>query len=169
MDKFILDACCGPRMMWFDKKQPNTVYMDIRSEEHKLSNGCTLIVKPDVVGDYRKTDFPDKKFKLIVWDPPHLKYRKHIQPDLVKKYGCLNPETWQYDLKKGFDELWRVLDDYGILIFKWTEPDIKADKILKIIDKEPLFGNRLKESTVWFTFMKIPSNSDTKPIEVTHE
>ena len=33
-DKLILDACCGPRMMWFDKRNPQAVFMDIRDEEH---------------------------------------------------------------------------------------------------------------------------------------
>lgn len=35
-DKLILDACCGPRMMWFDKRNPQAVFMDIRDEEHKI-------------------------------------------------------------------------------------------------------------------------------------
>ena len=24
-DKLILDACCGPRMMWFDKRNPHVL------------------------------------------------------------------------------------------------------------------------------------------------
>ena len=32
-DKFILDACCGGRMMWFNKNHPNCLYIDIRKEE----------------------------------------------------------------------------------------------------------------------------------------
>jgi len=31
INKFILNACCGSRMFWFDKKQPNTIFHDIRS------------------------------------------------------------------------------------------------------------------------------------------
>jgi len=30
-DKFILDACCGGRMFWFDKHHPNALYIDNRS------------------------------------------------------------------------------------------------------------------------------------------
>lgn len=26
----ILDACCGSKMFWFDKENPNVTYMDIR-------------------------------------------------------------------------------------------------------------------------------------------
>ena len=29
--KKILDACCGSRMCWFDKDNPDTVFMDWRS------------------------------------------------------------------------------------------------------------------------------------------
>lgn len=28
--KVILDACCGGRMMWYNKKHPNAIYIDIR-------------------------------------------------------------------------------------------------------------------------------------------
>jgi len=30
--KFILDACCSVKAMWYNKKHPNTVYIDIRKE-----------------------------------------------------------------------------------------------------------------------------------------
>lgn len=38
-DKKILDVCCGPRMMWFDKQNPLAVYMDIRAEEFTACDG----------------------------------------------------------------------------------------------------------------------------------
>lgn len=38
-DKLILDACCGPRMMWFDKQNPLAVFMDIRDEEFNAQTG----------------------------------------------------------------------------------------------------------------------------------
>ena len=28
----ILDVCCGSKMFWYDKHEPNTTYMDIRDE-----------------------------------------------------------------------------------------------------------------------------------------
>ena len=31
-DKLILDACCGSRMFWFDKHNPNVLFVDKRSE-----------------------------------------------------------------------------------------------------------------------------------------
>ena len=31
-DKKILDACCGSRMFWFDKNNPDVLFIDKRSE-----------------------------------------------------------------------------------------------------------------------------------------
>jgi|GEM_PF-4955529 len=49
--KFILDACCGSRMFWFNKKHPNTLYMDIREYDKGdiivdpfMGSGTTLVV-----------------------------------------------------------------------------------------------------------------------------
>ena len=71
-DKFILDACCGGRMMWFNKKHPNTIYIDIRREEKGLcKERPNFEVNPDKIMDFTNLEFPDKKFKLVVWDPPH--------------------------------------------------------------------------------------------------
>lgn len=68
-DKLILDACCGPRMMWFDKQNPLAVFMDIRDEECTLCDGRNLEVHPDVVGDFRNMPFEDATFRLVVFDP----------------------------------------------------------------------------------------------------
>jgi len=55
-------------------------------------------------------------------------------------------------------EFWRVLEDYGVLIFKWNETSIKKKDVLKVIGKEPLFGHPVlsKIPTFWFVFMKFP-------------
>ncbi len=47
----------------------------------------------------------------------------------------------------------RVLDKYGILIFKWNEEQIKIKDILKVIDYKPLLGNK-RAKTHWLVFMK---------------
>ena len=72
MNKPILDACCGSRMFWFDKDNPNVVFMDKRDEVCVLSDGQTVIVHPNIVGDFTAMPFPDKSFKLVVFDPPHI-------------------------------------------------------------------------------------------------
>ena len=49
-EKIILDACCGGRMMWFNKKQPNTIYQDIREEEKGFIKGAEFYsVIPDII------------------------------------------------------------------------------------------------------------------------
>lgn len=162
-DKFILDACCGGRMFWFNKNHPNTIFIDNRTREKGhcewRPNHC---VNPDIVMDNRKMDFPDKSFKLVVFDPPHLIGKEGCA--MTKEYGFLIPETWQSDIKRGFDECWRVLEDYGVLIFKWNDASKKRAELLRIIGKEPLFGhpNGSKIPTHWFCFMKIPEKTKSE-------
>ena len=149
--KPILDACCGSRMFWFDKNNPDVVFMDNRELEDVLCDGRKLIIKPDVLADFRNLPFPDKSFKLVVFDPPHL-IKAGKDSWLAKKYGVLQ-ETWKDDIKQGFDECMRVLDDYGVLVFKWNEDQISLHTILGIVEYRPLFGNR-NSRTHWVTFMK---------------
>lgn len=164
-NKFILDACCGPRMFWFNKKHPNTIYIDNREREKGfVDNRENRSVKPDMIMDFKKLDFPDKSFKLVVMDPPHIISNKGESCRMTKVYGFLNKNTWREDIKKGFDECWRVLEDYGILIFKWNEADIKKAELLRVLDREPLFGHPTgsKINTHWLCFMKIEEIKEEK-------
>ena len=61
-DKKILDACCGSRMMWFDKACADAVYMDIRDEILTACDGRNIEVKPDIVGDFRHMPFDDESY-----------------------------------------------------------------------------------------------------------
>ena len=54
----ILDACCGSRMFWFDKENPNATYMDIRQEKFEI-HSKKVNVNPDVVADFRDMPFED--------------------------------------------------------------------------------------------------------------
>ena len=153
--KKILDACCGSRMFWFNKNHPDAVYMDNRSEEHILCDGRRLTINPDIEMDFRNMEFSDNTFHLVIFDPPHLiKLGKNSW--MAKKYGVLS-ETWQEDIKKGFDECWRVLKENGTLIFKWNERDVKINEIINLIGKAPLFGHTTKSGgyTIWMCFMKV--------------
>lgn len=150
--KKILDACCGSRMFWFDKENPNVIFMDNRKMEDVLCDGRKLEVKPDVVADFRNIPFSNNLFRLVVFDPPHL-VKVGENSWLAKKYGKLD-ENWREDIKQGFKECMRVLEQYGVLIFKWNEQQIKLKEILDIIDYEPLFGNK-RDKTHWLVFMKI--------------
>lgn len=151
MNKYILDACCGSKMFWFDKDNENVLFMDNRQLEDTLCDGRKLIIKPDIVADFRCMPFEDKSFKLVVFDPPHLA-RVGENAWLAKKYVRLG-ENWQQDLEQGFDECMRVLDDYGVLIFKWNEEQISLKQILDVINYKPLFGNK-RAKTHWLVFMK---------------
>lgn len=155
----ILDACCGPKKMWFDKHNPLAIFMDIRSEEHVLCDGRTIDIRPDFQGDFRNMPFDDNTFKLVLFDPPHLRYIGD-KAYMTLTYGKLE-STWEEDLKKGFDECMRVLEPYGVLIFKWNEHDIKVKNILEVIRYTPLFGHKSGKlsKTHWMCFMKIPDNA----------
>lgn len=152
--KKILDACCGSRMFWFDKNNPEVIFQDIRSESHVLCDGRALDVHPDVVGDFRNMPYADNSFNMVVFDPPHL---KKLGKDswMAKKYGTLLP-TWEQDIKLGFDECIRVLKPNGVLIFKWNEIQIKLNDVLRLIPYKPLFGHTSGKHgrTIWLAFMK---------------
>ena len=150
--KPILDACCGSRMFWFDKQNPDVVFMDNRVLEDTLCDGRKLVIKPNVLADFRAIPYNDKTFKLVVFDPPHL-LRAGKNSWLAKKYGVL-AETWPQDIRQGFDECMRVLDDYGVLVFKWNEEQIKQREVLRAIGRRPLFGDR-RGKTHWMVFMKL--------------
>lgn len=150
-NKKILDVCCGSRMFWFNKHREDTIYMDNREFEDTLCDGRKLEVKPDIVADFRKIPFKDNSFKLVVFDPPHL-LRVGENSWLAKKYGKLG-QDWREDIKKGFSECFRVLEPYGILVFKWNEEQIKLSEILKLTNVRPLFGNK-RAKTHWLVFMK---------------
>lgn len=166
-DKFILDACCSGRMFWFDKKQKNTLYVDNRVvPAGAQKDSPNFSIQPDKVMDFRKLDILDKSFKLVVFDPPHLKSLDK-NSWIALKYGTLDPLTWKEDILKGFSECWRVLEDYGTLIFKWSKShdnrpkrDITLAELLKLLPVRPLFGHPSgsKMNTIWLCFMKIPEN-----------
>ena len=156
----ILDACCGGRMFWSDKANPDVVFMDKRSGEYSIGNYETgqgikkrkLVVSPDVVADFRNMPFDDNQFYMVVFDPPHLIYAGK-DSWLVKKYGTLNRDTWQDDLRQGFSECMRVLKPNGTLIFKWNTEQISVNKLWPLFGMNPLFGDK-RSKTRWFVFMK---------------
>lgn len=153
-DKLILDACCGSRMFWFDKTNPDVLFADIRDEGHILCDDRSLEIRPDVLIDFREMPFVDNTFKMVVFDPPHL-HQLGETSWTAKKYGKLLP-TWEDDIKLGFQECMRVLQPFGTLIFKWNEHQVKVGKILETIDYVPLIGHKSGKlsHTHWMCFMK---------------
>jgi hypothetical protein len=156
--KKILDACCGSRMFWFDKKNPHALYVDNRTmAPKKQTNGATITVAPDVVMDFRKLDLPDNTFALVVFDPPHIFKRGGKESWMKEKYGELDRATWKDDLRAGFAECLRVLRPEGTLIFKWSEFDIPLKDVLALAPCKPLFGHPSgkQSKTHWVAFMKL--------------
>lgn len=160
-EKKILDVTCGSRSIWFNKQHPAAVYMDKRREYEtriwKSSDGLserTLTVDPDIIGDFTQIPFPDESFNLVIFDPPHLQQAGETAW-LVKKYGTLS-DDWPQMLHDGFEECMRVLKPNGVLIFKWSEIQIAADKVWKAIGRKPLFGHHSGKNskTFWGCYMK---------------
>ena len=138
-------------MFWFDKNNPDVLFVDNREIETTLCDGRTLVVKPDEIVDFRHMPYQDNVFKLVVFDPPHL-IRAGENSFLKQKYGIL-PKDWKPYIRQGIAECMRVLEPYGILIFKWNEEQIKTSEIIKAIDFCPQFGDK-RAKTHWFCFMK---------------
>lgn len=155
MSKKIIDVCCGSKMFWFDKNNPNVEFCDNRVvPKHEFYPHRYIEINPDTVCDFTNLPFADKSFKLAVFDPPHLT-QAGSSSWLALKYGRLTG-NWQDMLKKGFEECFRVLDTDGILIFKWSEVQVPLKEVLKLCPIKPLFGNRSGKhnNTHWLCFMK---------------
>ena len=156
MSAVVLDACCGSKMFWFDKGNPDVLFQDIRDENHILCDGRSLQVKPDVIVDFTNMPHQDNSFYHVVFDPPHMKNLGQ-NSWMAKKYGRLS-KGWQDDIKAGFDECMRVLKPYGTLVFKWNESQIPTSKILEVIGAVPMYGHVTgrQSKTIWMCFIKKP-------------
>lgn len=155
MEKTILDMCCGGRMFWFNRKDPRAIFCDIRKAELKLCDGREHNITPDIICDFRALPFADARFNLVVFDPPHF----NVGGDSgwqVQKYGRLDKKTWREDLKKGFEEAFRVLKPGHTLIFKWNETQIKTTEILELTPQAPVIGHPsgARAKTHWLSFLK---------------
>lgn len=156
----VLDACCGSRMFWFDPSDPRALFIDKRQETHQLKDSSSangsreLTIAPDMVADFTSLPFPDGRFSLVVFDPPHLTGNGK-SGWLAKKYGKLEGD-WREELRAGFRECFRVLAPGGTLIFKWNETDVPVSQILALTERRPLFGNRCgkRSQSHWIAFQK---------------
>ena len=159
--KRVLDPCCGSRMFWFDKENPDGEFVDIREFDDaqiwKSGNGKAVwycSVHPTTVADFTNLPFPDNTFYHVVFDPPHL-VKIGENSWMAKKYGKLY-DGWESMIQKGFPECMRVLKPNGTLVFKWSEVDIPVKKILQVIGLQPLYGHKSGKQahTHWMCFMK---------------
>lgn len=152
----VLDACCGPRMMWFDKSDRRALFIDKRREElvaDTREGRRTIVIDPHYIADFTRLPFADASFSLVVFDPPHT----FSGPNgwTAKKYGRL-PKNWREEIGDGFRECFRVLRPLGTLIFKWNEHRVPVSTVLSLTPEKPLFGQRCGATakTHWIVFMK---------------
>ena len=156
----VLDACCGSRMFWFDRKDPRATFVDNRQERHTLKDVSStggsreLVIAPDYLADFTQLPFPDNQFALVVFDPPHFQ-RNGSSGWMGLKYVTLKGD-WQSMLRDGFAECFRVLRPEGTLIFKWCADEVPVSQILALTPYPPLFGHRSgkQQKTHWVAFMK---------------
>jgi len=155
----ILDATCGSRMMWFEKDDPETVYLDIRRGRFDTPTAFNkqAIIEPTVQADNRALPFKDDVFDLVLFDPSHHFGRK-ARLALHIAYGFINPYSWHWDINLAAKEFFRVLRPGGFLVFKWSSHDIPLKKVLPLIPAKPLFGSKTlvaeRQSTHWIIFRK---------------
>lgn len=149
-DADILDVCCGGKMFWYNDRE-DVIYMDIRSCDTILCDERPFFVHPDIRGDFRDIPYPDGRFEMVVFDPPHLLRGKGWQ---AEKYGVLGSD-WRTDLRKGFSECMRVLRVGGFLVFKWSEADVPLKKVSPLFPCRPMFGQRHgSKGSIWMVFRK---------------
>jgi hypothetical protein len=153
----VLDACCGPKMFWFNPQDERTLFIDKRREiltSDSRQGRRQISIDPDLIADFTNLPFPKDNFHLVVFDPPHLT-RNGKNSWMGKKYGTLKG-NWREELRMGFEQCFRVLKPFGTLIFKWNEGDISLAEILELTPNKPLFGNRYGKSlkSHWIVFIK---------------
>ena len=157
----ILDACCGGRMFYFDKNDPRVLGQDIRKVPRTKieSNGAFFEVRPDVIGDFRKMEFPDNSFSVVVFDPPHLKCGE--TSFMFYKYGSLGSK-WEDDLRNGFAECFRVLKPNGTLLFKWCDSYKTLDGVLSLTPHKPVLWHKTvsRSGSKWTYFVLFIKEAD---------
>ena len=90
--KRVLDPCCGSKMFWFDKNNPDVEFCDCRELNANLCDGRKLIIKPDIITDFTNLPFDDNTFWHVVFDPPHM-ITLGENSWMAKKYGVLKEAT----------------------------------------------------------------------------
>jgi len=156
----VLDARCGSRMFWFDRKDPRALFVDKRRARHmtadcSVKNGeREIVVDPDSVADFTALPFAADTFAHVLFDPPPIHPRSSASWTL-KKHGVIDCE-WREMLRQGFAECFRVLRPFGTLIFKWNEIEAPLREILALTPERPLYGHRTgkQAKTHWVAFLK---------------
>ena len=159
----ILDACCGSRMFWFDRRDDRTIFMDHREDKYIVDRGTPgtkgrtpVIVAPQIMADFTEMPFRDETFWHVVFDPPHYTSKSMGgNSKLAHQYGMLFA-GWKEVIQGGFSECFRVLRPGGTLNFKWCSTEIALSIVLSLTPHKPTYGHRTgkKQATHWVSFWK---------------
>ena len=84
----ILDMSCGGKLFYYDTKNKDITFCDIRKGKYEFTEGRNVEVLPDVVCDFRALPFQDEMYDLVIFDPPHL-IRAGEKSFMAIKYGKL--------------------------------------------------------------------------------
>ena len=172
----ILDATAGNRCLWTTKDSPFIVWIDVETD---------LTYKPDRLLDCTQTDYPDRFFKAILFDPPHEYGReknaciyatpsKEVCDEKWPQHKRKYPRYYGIDkyptkgtllnfIHKAAEEFHRILEDDGMLWFKWSENRIKLQPIIPLFNlkgftemlKIPVaYSGKTTKRTWWVLFMK---------------
>lgn len=141
MKKRILDMCCGSRMFYFDKHDPNVLFTDIREFHDTLCDGRKLDVQPDMIADCTALPFEDETFNMVVFDPPHLLKvgQKSLNDEYAKKEAALISEY-----KEKEEALEAAYLDKGKAYKRQLEADYKSYK--NQAGRLPLINKNAKEA-----------------------
>ena len=148
--------------MWFNKENPNTVFMDKKKKIEDFSHSkLNVRMSPDIQAVWEYLPFPDETFEMVVFDPPHMIENRPLDCNsiFVSKYGLLRPQTYRRELFQAGKEFWRVLKKGGFLVFKWNDCSRKFDRVIQYFPNRPLFyqkskGSAGQSSTFWAVFQK---------------
>lgn len=152
----ILDAACGGRTFYYNKNDPDVLFVDNRNECFELCDGRTFNISPDLTLDFTNLPFPSNSFKMVIFDPPHLT-RAEVNGWQYKKYGVL-PKDWKPYIKAGFKECFRVLEEGGSLIFKWSEVHVLLNEVLPLAAYNPVILDKGHgRGSRYVVYIKLPS------------
>lgn len=127
----ILDLSAGNRAIWFNKRHPEAVYVDVRPD-----------VEPDVIADARSLPAEvGDDYDLIVFDPPHKNNGETGK--MTVNYGWHTAEEIREIVIGTAKEAHRVSRPEALMAFKWNDHTRKLSSVLAWISPwwEPLFGH----------------------------
>jgi len=150
----------GMRAIWFNKKHPDAVYLDHRSEI--APSDCNRRSSPDIVCDTRSMPSAvGAGYSLIVFDPPHVSLG--ASGTFGTRYGSYSVAEIRDIIKRSASEAHRVSLPDALMAFKWNDHDQKLKDILSLMEDwwEPLFGQQTARhkmsETYWVMLRRRPA------------